>query len=255
MFSVSTLVTLVGYKGDDKPTFAKVLIKEIKALKKQLETKVTNAGLARFNTAGDGAVQGSESGVLPKAANAGNRDIRVLLDALSDSIARSDRPQPKVFTTHLRHEPPPARTRDVRVLLDALSDAVDKANVLPMRIFDTYPLDAEALGDTRPGDGQEFRTLLDKLSLDSQPQPQERSKSEKIFSTLPPPTAASTQSRAAPGPASPGSQSTKPYNPVYVNSVTVQPPVLTGGPRSGYRVGQMWGDDLLKMQEEGGLDK
>lgn len=156
--SVSTLVTLAGI-AKDKPSFSTTLKLQIKALRKQLEKTATITSFA------PGEPQFRSLPPPPNDSANGSRDVHDLLDALSDSIAKSSslfetsNPNSHLSQIRSRHSISDGN-RDVRVLLDALSDAIDKNRFSPSRIFDTrgqsYP---QQISDSR-----DFRTLLDGLS-------------------------------------------------------------------------------------------
>ena len=92
----------------------------------------------------------------------GGRNIRRLLDALSDSIAKSD------IAFRSSGVYPTQRDigggRDVRVLFDALSDSIVKSEMYARtsRIFDTRGSTAQPPSTEQ--DGSEFRRLLDRMS-------------------------------------------------------------------------------------------
>jgi hypothetical protein len=148
---VSSLVFLAGVEGD-KPSFSSVLKSQISELRKQLDKNPQLLCSANYHSQQRGPP-------LPSSCS-DSRNIRVLLDALSDSISKSS----KIFDTSASspaHSIPrhPEGNRDIRVLLDALSDAVDKSNVIPARIFDTQQSPSETFNDTK-----NFKVLLDNLS-------------------------------------------------------------------------------------------
>jgi hypothetical protein len=149
---VSSLVFLAGVEGD-KPSFASVLKSQISELRKQLDKNPHLLCSTNYHSQQRGPP-------LPSSCS-DSRDIRVLLDALSDSISKSS----KIFDTSASSPAPhsisrlPEGNRDIRVLLDALSDAVEKSNVIPTRIFDTQQSPSETFNDTK-----NFKVLLDNLS-------------------------------------------------------------------------------------------
>jgi hypothetical protein len=155
-FSVSTLVTLAGI-SKDKPSFSTTLKVQIKALRKQLE-KTTESTITS---------RGPHSS-LPPPHNDDNgcRDVRVLLDALSDSIVKT----PNLFGTssnshshssqNLPRHSNSDGNRDIRVLLDALSDAIDMDRFSPSRLF----VNRGQSHPQQPHDPRDFKALLDGLS-------------------------------------------------------------------------------------------
>jgi len=171
---VSSLVTLAGDEGDDKPTFAVVLRDEIEALRKQMDKSSIKSS---NNPSEDsyGVRASNAMPVRPKNTSDNGRDVRALLDALSDSIARSDIRPSRIFET--RHHQQQSQTnaqdgRDVRVLLDAVSDSLSRNNIRPLRVFDTHnqvPAHNRTLPSTASDGAQrDFRVLLDGIHSQGQ---------------------------------------------------------------------------------------
>ncbi|KAJ7044520.1 P-loop containing nucleoside triphosphate hydrolase protein [Mycena alexandri] len=135
---VSTLVTLAGWEGDDKPTFSRAVKDQIKILRKQLD-KVPSAS------------QGSESN---SQSDSEKRDFRSLFDTLSDRSLFSVFP-PSPLNSNM---PVPmegdvggGRQRDFRALLDRLQS-------MPM----SPPGQGQSEADA--GRDRDFRVLLDRLN-------------------------------------------------------------------------------------------
>ena len=171
---MSSLVTLAGDEGDDKPTFAVVLRDEIEALRKQMDKSSIKSS---NNPSEDsyGVRASNAMPVRPKNTSDNGRDVRALLDALSDSIARSDIRPSRIFET--RHHQQQSQTnaqdgRDVRVLLDAVSDSLSRNNIRPLRVFDTHnqvPAHNRTLPSTASDGAQrDFRVLLDGIHSQGQ---------------------------------------------------------------------------------------
>lgn len=125
---------LAGYEGEDKPSFANMIEKQIKTLRKELD-KLNLA--AKPNTSG--VRRDATEGTTPKrpARPSNERDVHALLDALSESINPN-----RLFNSRYTQERGPRNDRDVRVLLDALSETLNRANTInPQRSYEeTLPL-------------------------------------------------------------------------------------------------------------------
>jgi hypothetical protein len=94
----------------------------------------------------------------------GGRDVRVLLDALSDSIANSDIIPLRSGPTDGYPRPDlESGGRDVRVLLDALSDSIAKSEIRS-RMSHLYDVQGPARPRAAPEDGPDFRVLLDQMA-------------------------------------------------------------------------------------------
>lgn len=141
--SVSALVTLAGWDGDDKkPSFATALKGQIRVLRKQLD-KISNTSSSLLDQSPPSSKE---------QAPDSSRDIRALLDALSDSLDKSAIGSPRIFSTADSSNAP--GNRDIRALLDALSDSISKSEALNLR--------SQYLQEAADG-GNEFRALLDKM--------------------------------------------------------------------------------------------
>jgi len=143
---VSSLMLLAGFEGEDKPDFASMLKDQIKVLRKQLD-KVS----AHFGAAPAVAYAPSLSGQAP------GRDIRTLLDELSDSAARGDNSLRRVYTS-VPEVPRSSSTSGyndahVRMLLDALSESIGstRRNAVPSNRI--YTTDVQGSADSLPMPG------------------------------------------------------------------------------------------------------
>ncbi|KIM91080.1 hypothetical protein PILCRDRAFT_811596 [Piloderma croceum F 1598] len=141
---VSSLVLLAGFEGEHKPDFASVIKGQIKALRQQLDKS--------FGTFGFTPVAEITS---PHPEKAPGRDIRALLDELSNSIARTDNDPPRVYTT-IADVPgqPRYNGAPVRMLLDALSESAGSAgwrSAAPSNRI--YTTDVQGSADTLPMPG------------------------------------------------------------------------------------------------------
>jgi hypothetical protein len=93
--SISSLVILASYEGDDKPTFATTLKQQIRVLQKQLDkmpkTKAEDAK-RDFRPLFDTLAKARSSGPQYVGPPSGERDFRVLLDRLVSEREREGRP-------------------------------------------------------------------------------------------------------------------------------------------------------------------
>ena len=135
-FSVSTLVTLAGLEGD-KPSFEPILKVQIETLKKQLDKADVRPTSFEAVCSFENSV--SPSLRVPRPDFSQQRDVRVLLDTLSDH-------PPRIYGlgTH---------GRDMHMLHDALLNALAKCGLQPPRLSDTDPsLEVESrMGNTDVG--------------------------------------------------------------------------------------------------------
>lgn len=134
-FSVSTLVTLAGLEGD-KPSFESILTVQIETLKKQLDkpdVRPTSFETCSFENSVSPSLR------VPCPDSSQQRDVRILLDALSDH-------PPRIYDlgTH---------GRDMHTLHDALLNALAKCGLQPPRLSGTDPSpDVESrMGNTDVG--------------------------------------------------------------------------------------------------------
>ena len=179
--SVSTLVTLADFEGADKPSFTTILRRQIKTLRGQLgnDVKTTIHTPELVSSRDVGSILPSQSlSNSPTLHGIGaKRDIRGLLDALSDAIDLSERyphstwelnssappfgdveSNPQKFAySQLQHE----GRRDIRGLLDALSDAIDRSEVYPRP---TYEFNIPNSSVPLSNDGRDYRMLFDQIS-------------------------------------------------------------------------------------------
>jgi len=107
---VSSLVELASYEGEDKPTFEKLIKGQIKTLRQELDRSV----FSKTSTWSYNTMDTSTSADSIPARSTRERDDRYSRDALTESARPSSR----------RYAPVVNNGRDVRVLLDTLSDTV-----------------------------------------------------------------------------------------------------------------------------------
>lgn len=143
---VSSLVLLAGFEGEDKPDFATMIKGQIKTLRKQLDKASENFRATPPAT------------YAPLSEQAPERDLRTLLDELSNSAVRSDSSLRRVHTT-VPEVPRPSsisgyNDAHVRMLLDALSESMGstgwRSAVPSNRIYTT---DVHGSADSLPMPG------------------------------------------------------------------------------------------------------
>ncbi|KIK04665.1 hypothetical protein K443DRAFT_675683 [Laccaria amethystina LaAM-08-1] len=143
---VSTLVTLAGLEGD-KPSFESILKVQIETLKKQLDQADVRPTSFEATCSFENSV--SPSLRVPCPDSSQQRDVRVLLDTLSDH-------PPRIYDlgTH---------GRDLQTLHDALLNALAKCGLQSPRLSDTdfSPEVESRMGNTDVG---AYRALLDRVA-------------------------------------------------------------------------------------------
>ncbi|KAF6762084.1 ATP-dependent Zn protease [Ephemerocybe angulata] len=169
---ISTLVTLAGIEGE-KPSFANLIKSEIKTLRKQLD-----------KTAGYDYIQSKQPEVVapkqtakptrpPRPSSSNERDIRAILDALSEHAPVVESPTRRFWAdaTNERNSNNPGasqpsqaeirKARDIRALLDALSDRLDATDIASFRRYEAAPL---SVYQDDEEEGREYRGLMDRLT-------------------------------------------------------------------------------------------
>lgn len=139
---VSSLVFLAGFEGEDKPDFASVIREQIEALRQQLDKPSGSFGTEHAVTC-----------TVSPPEHAPERDIRALLDMLSDDSGQRRENNPRrVYTTMADVPgPPPSACNDdrIRMLIDTLSEPAGPAGkrraVPPNR---TYTADVQGSADS-----------------------------------------------------------------------------------------------------------
>ncbi|KAF8165526.1 P-loop containing nucleoside triphosphate hydrolase protein [Crassisporium funariophilum] len=160
---VSSLVTLLGIEGE-KPEFSKVLKDQIEALRKQLDKSA--------NTRNSVFTQDQIRHEIPsrpsQPSGTRERDVRALLDALSESAPRVDNRSNRIYESgNQRHETEVRTSRDIRALLDAVSDSLTSLDLPSVRAYEPAPSYHHRDGPTRegePDEGKNFRALLDRIT-------------------------------------------------------------------------------------------
>ncbi|KAF9534719.1 P-loop containing nucleoside triphosphate hydrolase protein [Crepidotus variabilis] len=158
---VSSLVLLAGMEDEDKPSFDKLLKAQVDTLRKQLDKPSLSHGVALKQP----SLTVEPTPVSRGQPNATGRDVRVILDSLSDYIDKTDfgASQPKFYRSPASpSEPvPDAHMTDtekrVRQLFDSLSQSLEQASeeqVFTSRRPDMFPSPPRMLMRHRPGHGQ-----------------------------------------------------------------------------------------------------
>jgi len=161
---VSSLVIFAGIEGD-KPVFANVLKDQIEILRRQLKKSFKSPNTS-FHP---GEYPGSHYiGASPSSPASNQRDIRTLLDALSDCATRIgiDATQPRIYESGMQVlETESGSNRDIRALLDTLSDSLASLDLPSLRVYESAPphqLQERADGGNE--EGRNFRALLDRMA-------------------------------------------------------------------------------------------
>ena len=157
-FSVSSLIIFASII--DKPTFANVLKDQIVILQKQLDKSFKSH---------PGEYQSGPHDMCPSRLPASNqRDIRTLLDALSDCTTRirTDAARPRIYESGREISGTESGSnRDIRALLDAVSDSLASLDLPSLRAYEsTSPHRGHALEDSGNEEGKNFRALLDRMT-------------------------------------------------------------------------------------------
>ncbi|TFK22343.1 P-loop containing nucleoside triphosphate hydrolase protein [Coprinopsis marcescibilis] len=172
---VSTLVTLAGAEADKKQPFAELLKTEIEILRKEL-----NKGGQYYQS---GHASGGAPRRPPRPSSATERDLRVVLDALSDSAPFIDngRQSGRIFDSESdsRSQLTEEEIRnkgDIRALLDALSAHLQVNDLPSFRRYETGHYRHSSHGQRHRGrdreerddedNGRSYRRLLDRISTD-----------------------------------------------------------------------------------------
>ncbi|KAJ2931671.1 hypothetical protein H1R20_g5400, partial [Candolleomyces eurysporus] len=168
---VSTLVELAGIEGE-KPSFGSLIKQQISTLRKQLDKAVS--GQRAASSARDGTPIRP-----PRPSSSSERDIRRILDALSDAAPPVDRPR-RVYTTDDSHRSPTEeearKARDVHALMDELAAHLETSDAMSFRRYETpssrrYGVPGRY--DDESEDDGSYRALLDRLT--------ERERDMRIF--------------------------------------------------------------------------
>ncbi|CAA7260036.1 unnamed protein product [Cyclocybe aegerita] len=135
---VSSLVTYAGLEGD-KPPFAGVLKGQIESLRKGLEKSFSPYVIFPPHKPQFQPSNFVDQTQHPPQSTQGNRrDIRTLLDALSDAAPPVD-PRARIYQTPSPCAVPQVQHKDIRALLDALSDSLASLDIPAVRLYDSTP--------------------------------------------------------------------------------------------------------------------
>lgn len=161
--SVSSLIIFASIEGD-KSTFANVLKDQIDILQKQLDKSFKSSNI----TSHPGEYQSEPHRMGPShPLTSKQRDIRTLLDALSDCTARIgiDAARPRIYESGREiSETESGSNRDIRALLDAVSDSLASLDLPSLRAYESaLSHRGHALEDSE-NEGKNFRALLDRMT-------------------------------------------------------------------------------------------
>ena len=162
--SVSSLIIFASIESN-KPTFANVLKDQIEILQKQLDKSFKSSN----NLSHPGEYQPGPHDMGPSRPPTSNqRDIRTLLDALSDCTTRIgiDATRPRIYESGRDISGTESGSnRDIRALLDAVSDSLASLDLPSLRAYESTPSHrGHALEDSGNEEGKNFRTLLDRMT-------------------------------------------------------------------------------------------
>jgi len=171
---VSSLVIFVSIKGD-KPVFSNVLKDQIEILRKQLKksfkSSTTFSHPAEYQS---GPNHTGPSRQAPSSPASKQRNIRALLDALSDCATRNaiDATQPRIYESGRQlPETDNGSNRDIRALLDAMSDSLASSDLPSLRVYESAPPHPRHERDDSGNgneEGRNFRALLDRMTTTTQ---------------------------------------------------------------------------------------
>ena len=103
-----------------------------------------------------------------RSPTSNQRDIRTLLDALSDYTTRIgvDAARPRIYESGREmSETESGSNRDIRALLDAVSDSLASLDLPSLRAYESAPpRRGHALEDSGNEEGKNFRALLDRMT-------------------------------------------------------------------------------------------
>ena len=162
--SVSSLIIFASIEID-KPNFANVLKGQIDILRKQLDKSFKSLNI--FSHRGEYQSGPHDKGP-SRPPTSDQRDIRTLLDALSDYTTRFgiDAARPRIYESGREISGTESGSnRDIRALLDAVSDSLASLDFPSLRAYESAPTHrGHALEDSGNEEGKNFRTLLDRMT-------------------------------------------------------------------------------------------
>lgn len=162
--SVSSLIIFASIEID-KPNFANVLKGQIDILRKQLDKSFKSLNI--FSHRGEYQSGPHDKGP-SRPPTSDQRDIRTLLDALSDYTTRFgiDAARPRIYESGREISGTESGSnRDIRALLDAVSDSLASLDFPSLRAYESAPTHrGHALEDSGNEEGKNFRALLDRMT-------------------------------------------------------------------------------------------
>jgi transitional endoplasmic reticulum ATPase len=162
--SVSSLIIFASIESDN-PTFANVLKDQIDILQKQLEKSFKSSNMLSNPGEYQSGPHDMDPSGLPKS---NQRDIRTLLDALSDCTTRIgiDAARPRIYESGREISGTESGSnRDIRALLDAVSDSLASLDLPSLRAYESAPPHrGHALENSGNEEGRNFRALLDRMT-------------------------------------------------------------------------------------------
>ena len=159
--SVSSLIIFASIESDNR-TFANVLKDQINILQKQLEKSFKASNMLSHPGEYQSGPHDMGPSRLPKSDQ---RDIRTLLDALSDCTTRFgiDAVRPKIYESREISGTESGFNRDIRALLDAVSDSLASLDLPSLRAYESAP-PHRGHEDSGNEEGKDFRALLDRMT-------------------------------------------------------------------------------------------
>ena len=168
--SVSSLIIFASIEGD-KPTFANVLKDQIDILQKQLDKSFKSSNILPH----PGEYQfGPHDMGSSRPPTSNQRDIRTLLDALSDYTTRIgiDAARPRIYKSGREISGTESGSnRDIRALLDAVSDSLASLDLPSLRAYESAPHHRGHALEDSGNEGKNFRALLDRMATQICPPP------------------------------------------------------------------------------------
>jgi transitional endoplasmic reticulum ATPase len=160
--SVSSLIIFASIEIV-KPKFANLLKDQIDILRKQLDKSLKSLNILSHR----GEYQSGPHDIDPtRPPTSDQRDIRTLLDALSDCTTRIgiDAARHRIYESGGEISGN-GSNRDIRALLDAVSDSLASLDLPSLRPYESAPpLRRHALEDSGNEEGKNFRALLDRMT-------------------------------------------------------------------------------------------
>ena len=148
--------------------FSNVLKDQIEILRRQLKKSFKSS--TTFSYPAEYQSGPNHTGPSPPASN--QRNIRALLDTLSDCATRNaiDATQPRIYESGRQlPETDNGSNRDIHALLDAMSDSLTSSD---LRVYESAPPHPRHERDSGSGNGNEegrnFRALLGRMTTTTQ---------------------------------------------------------------------------------------